>query len=53
MPKITKAGMRRLTEQSQKKMEKVFFFYLVNANPKHKQVAEIMRLQGLIIKNLK
>jgi hypothetical protein len=45
--------MRRLTEQAQAKMEKVFVFYLANNNPRHKDAAEIIRKCALIINNLK
>ena len=51
--KLSKTAMRKLTEQSQKKMEKVYLFYLANNNPRHKDVAEIIRKCGIIINNLK
>jgi hypothetical protein len=51
--KMTKASMRKLTEQAQAKMQKVYMFYLVNNNPRAKNAAEIIRLQGIIINNLK
>lgn len=51
--KVTKAQMRRLTEQAQRKMEQVYLFYLVNNNPRHKDAAEIIRKCGIIINNLK
>lgn len=53
MPKMTKTSMRKLTEQAQKKIEKVYLFYLANNNPRHKDAAEIIRKCGIIINNLK
>mgnify|MGYP003349759343 CR=1 FL=1 len=51
--KMTKAQMRKLAEQAQKKVEKIYLFYLVNNNPRHKDAAEIIRKLGIITNNLK
>lgn len=51
--KMTKAQSRKLAEQAQAKVEKIYLFYLVNNNPRHKDAAEIIRKLGIIINNLK
>jgi hypothetical protein len=51
--RMTKTQMRKLTQQAQAKMEKVYLFYLSNANPRAKDAAEIIRKCGIIINNLK
>ena len=53
MAKVTKTQMRKLAQQAQKKVEKVYLFYLVNNNPRHKDAAEIIRKLSIIISNLK
>lgn len=53
MAKVTKTQCRKLAEQAQSKVEKVYLFYLVNNNPRHKDAAEVIRKLGIIINNLK
>ncbi len=53
MTKLTKSATKKRLKESQKKMEKVYLFFLANNNGRHKDAAEVIRKMGIMLNTLK